>query len=110
LIRFVPFFLIQSARGGLDVAGRAMGRTPRVRPGTESFTTRLPAGSARTFFLAVIGLFPGTLTVGVSEDELDVHMIDTRADLVPQLRALEDRVADLFGVPIPPLDEERPTG
>lgn len=99
LVRFVPFFLFHSARGGIDVASRAIRPRPDLAPGFVRFRSSLPPNGARSFYLAVIGLLPGTLTARDEGDLIHVHTLDRRRDLIPQLRALELRVADLFGSP-----------
>lgn len=98
LSRFLPFFLLYSVRGGVDVALRAVRRTPGLDPGEIELLTVLPPGAARSFFIAVIGLLPGTLTARVEDDRLRVHVLDRRAVTTAQLRSLETRVAGLFGI------------
>ncbi|MEX2583888.1 MAG: Na+/H+ antiporter subunit E [Gemmatimonadota bacterium] len=97
-LRFLPFFLGYSIRGGVDVALRAVRIRADLDPGTIAFATTLPDGPARTFFVAIVGLFPGTLTARQEGDRLDVHVLDRTVDIEPQLTALERRVADMFGM------------
>jgi multicomponent Na+:H+ antiporter subunit E len=97
LARFVVFFLWQSARGGVDVAARAMHPRLPIDPAELVFPIRLPEGPARTFFVAVVGLLPGTLSLEVGAEALRVHLLDRRLAAEPSLRRLEARVAELFG-------------
>jgi multicomponent Na+:H+ antiporter subunit E len=94
--RFVPFFLGYSARAGVDVALRAFRSTMPIRPGFATFHTRLPPGPARTFFAAVVSLFPGTVSVNLEGGTLHLHLLDTRDPIEPALRGLERRVAAVF--------------
>jgi len=93
LARFVPFFLAHSVRAGLDIALRAFRPTMPIRPGFATFRTQLPPGPARTFFAAVVSLFPGTVSVNLEGDTLHLHLLDTRDPIEPALRGLERRVA-----------------
>jgi len=97
-VRFVPFFLAQSAAGGVDVARRALHPRLPIDPGMVAYHTRLPDGPARRFFAGVTGLLPGTLTARVEGDRLIVHVLDRRSAFAGTLRRLEDLTASLFGV------------
>ncbi|MGK0187569.1 MAG: multicomponent K+:H+ antiporter subunit G [Verrucomicrobiales bacterium] len=97
LARFVPFFLKQSLRGGIDVAFRAFGAKPRLSCGVIPFETSLPE-SARVFFANVIGLLPGTLTIQIKGDSLLIHTLDHTKDVDQDLRILEAQVAHLFAI------------
>jgi multicomponent Na+:H+ antiporter subunit E len=99
LVRFVPYFLSQSWRGGLDVAARALLARRPLAPGLVDYRVSLPEGPARRFFAAAIGLLPGTLTTELEGDRLTVHALDRRLPVATMLQELEDRTAALFGVP-----------
>lgn len=92
------FFLRESVRGGFDVARRALRPGLPLKPGVLCFRTRLPGGSARLLFAALISLLPGTLVIGLEDDALQVHALDCGPGAETELRALEQRVAALFGV------------
>jgi multicomponent Na+:H+ antiporter subunit E len=98
LVRFIPFFLWQSSRGGVDVARRALHPRLPILPGEFLYALRLPDGAARTFFTAALSLLPGTLSLELRDDEILIHTLDQRLRAPELLRRLEDRVADLFGV------------
>ena len=98
LARFVPFFLWQSLAGGWDVALRALRPGRPLSPKILDYTLRLPEGTARTFMAGVISLVPGTLTVGLGEDHVRVHLLTDDPGTLETLRELETRVADLFGL------------
>lgn len=92
------FFLRESVRGGFDVARRALRPSLPLNPGVLRFSTRLPAGSSRLFFAGLISLLPGTLVLCLEEDALQIHALDAGPGVDTELRALERRVAALFGV------------
>jgi multicomponent Na+:H+ antiporter subunit E len=99
LVRFVPYFLSQSWRGGLDVAARALLPRRTLAPELVAYHVSLPDGPARRFFAAAIGLLPGTLTTELDGDRLTVHALDRSLPVASMLRELEERTAALFGVP-----------
>jgi len=96
---FVPFFLWQSLKGGLDVALRVMRPRLRVAPGIETYRLRLVTPSARILFLNTLSLLPGTLSADLRGRRLIVHALDAgrgealRAEIV----GLECRVAAMLG-------------
>ena len=98
-IRFVPFFLAESIRGGIDVAWRVMRPSMRISPGFRRYALRLTGPNAQVFFLDSISLLPGTLSADMRDGIIDVHALDVRDDVDKALRQLETRVADLFGEP-----------
>jgi multicomponent Na+:H+ antiporter subunit E len=100
LIRFVPYFLWESVKGGTDVALRVLGPRVRVDPGYVDYPLRLHRPSARLLFLNTVNLLPGTLTADVQGDRATIHTLDRGGDLVRSLMALEERVAALFGEPL----------
>lgn len=97
-LRFLSYFLAVSARAGFDVARLALlpGRLPL--PGEIELELALPEGAPRTFFALVAGLVPGTLARRIDGARVIVHVLDQRTDPLPQLRRLERRVADLYGL------------
>ncbi|MBK1692939.1 Na+/H+ antiporter subunit E [Ectothiorhodospira mobilis] len=100
-VAFAGYFLLQSVLGGVDVARRALAPRLHLDPGFVQYSVALPPGPARTFFMAVIGLLPGTLSVGVRGARIRVHVLDRGQDVPTQLLRLERRVAALYGL-VPP--------
>lgn len=99
-LRFVVFFLLESFRGGLDIALRVW--QPRVSLSVAFYEYRLifPQGPIRSFFMYCISLLPGTVSVCVSENgKLCLHVLDDRGVVAEDLARLERRVCDLFALP-----------
>lgn len=103
-LRFAVWFAAASARGSLDVAGRAIAWRMPLSPGFRSYRTSLPPGPARIVFANAITLLPGTLSADLEGDRIDVHMLDMRSDLDAELGPLEARVRALFALPDTPAD------
>ncbi|MFG9450978.1 Na+/H+ antiporter subunit E [Pseudomonas aeruginosa] len=101
-LRFAAFFVRESMRGGIDVAGRVSARRPRVAPGLVHYRWRLPAGSpGRALFVLCASLLPGTLVAAADDHEVLIHALDATAPVAGELAALEEHVAALFALRLP---------
>ena len=98
VFRFIPFFLILSLRGGIDVAQRAMSVRPILAPDCIEYPVELATDSARVFFANCISLLPGTLTVELGQRSILVHVLDRNRPVEHELQRLENRIARLFGI------------
>jgi len=101
LLRFVPYFLWQSLRGGADVALRAVRRPLPIAPGVVEHRLVLPPGPARTLFVVALSLLPGTFSADLDGDRLSVHVLDTTGRIADDVRRLEVYVGAVFGVVVP---------
>ncbi len=98
IARFVPFFLWHSLRGGVDVAQRALHPRLPISPGLFDYRFRLPPGPSRVFMANTVSLLPGTLSAGLDEDHLRVHVLDESGAFIEELKVLEMHVAGVFGL------------
>lgn len=96
LLRFLPFFVWESLRAGVDVALRTLMPRLRVEPGFLRYQTRLRDPAARVFLANCVNLLPGTLAAGLEGDWLNIHILSAEADNEAELRRLELAVARLF--------------
>lgn len=101
LIRFIPVFLSESLRGGIDVASRTLAPSLRVHPGFIIFPTRLERDAARVFFINCVSLLPGTLAADFNDDHLTIHLLDDGINPEDDLRRLEDAVSRIYPQPNP---------
>lgn len=100
LVHFIPFFVYQSLRSGWDSALFAILPGRRLASGFFRYTSRLPAGRPRLFFVNLVSLLPGTVSITFQQNQLTIHTLDTRIDHEQALRECEDRVASLFRIHI----------
>jgi multicomponent Na+:H+ antiporter subunit E len=96
-LRFTLFFFVQSVRGGVDVALRAVHPRLPIAPDIVQFSTRLSAGPARVLLANTVSLLPGTLAVQLEGETMQVHVLDSRLPVERTLRALESHIAELYG-------------
>ncbi len=96
-VSFIPYFLWQSLIGGLDVAWRSFHPRLPLEPNSYLYPLRLTSDSSRVFLAQVVSLMPGTLACRISRRNLIVHVLSgSRAALVTELTALENRTAAIF--------------
>ena len=98
ILRFVPFFLWHSLRGGVDVAGRALHPRLPIAPGLLEHQWRLPAGLPRVLMANTVSMLPGTLSTELDEQCLHVHVLDLNGAFESELLLIETRVARIFGL------------
>lgn len=97
LIGFLRFFLWNSLRGGMQVAGMALRGRAALQPGIVELPVMLPPGGARILLINALGLMPGTLSVDLDDTSLRLHVLDERLPVVAEARALEAVISGLFG-------------
>jgi multicomponent Na+:H+ antiporter subunit E len=96
VVRFLPYFLAQSLRGGLDVARRALDPRLPIAPILVEYEPTLASESTRIFFAAIVSLLPGTLSVEMSTaGSMRIHVLSGGSFRRAHLVELERRVADL---------------
>jgi len=98
LARFATLFLLESVRGGIDVARRTLQPRLRVQPGFMSYRVHIADPAARVLLINCIGLLPGTLAAGLDGDHAELHLLDTGENPKAQLRRLEQAIAGIFGL------------
>lgn len=107
VLRFVPWFLWQSLRGGLDVAWRALDPRLPIAPRLTRHRLRLPPGPPRVILTDTLSLLPGTLAAGSEHGRVRIHWLDPGPDWAEAVDADERRVAGLFGLELPPPRRQR---
>jgi len=102
ILFFIGYFLRSSLLGGIDVTWRALHPDLPIRPQLVQYPLLLPRGAARTLFMAVVSLLPGTVSADIDGDLLITHVIDGRKPIQKELNRLERIVAWMFAVPLSP--------
>ncbi|ADU66598.1 Na+/H+ antiporter subunit E [Desulfurispirillum indicum] len=99
---FFFYFVTNSLQSGISVARIAFHPALPLYPFWMRYRFHLPPGPARTLFVAIISLLPGTLSADMEEDFVRIHTVGadstaTRERLAKQLFDLEEHVAATFG-------------
>lgn len=97
LIAFLGYFIWNSVRGGAQVALIALRGRQALQPDMLEMQLSLPSGAPRILLVNALGLMPGSLGVRLEGDRLRLHVLDARMPIVAEARALEARVARIFG-------------
>lgn len=92
---FALFFVSQSWQGGWDVAKRALFNPRGFESGYLDYSLKLAPGWQRDTWLAMVGLFPGTLSVAIQGGQARVHVLDLAMPVEPGLVALEQYLMSL---------------
>lgn len=100
-LRFLGFFLVRSVKGGLQVALMAFRPRPALQPGLLDITLRLPDEAERIILAGTLSLLPGTLSVEMDGNVLQLHVLDASMPIEPEVRRAESMVARMFGVELP---------
>lgn len=98
VMRFIPFFIWHSLRGGVDVAKRVLRPKMCISPILFDYQVGLPPGISRVFMVNTVSLLPGTLSAELHQDILRVHILDEADNFEEDLIVLEKQVASVFGL------------
>lgn len=94
---FFFYFLVQSVKGGMQVARMALRPRLDLQPAMREFELRLADEPARIFLASILNLLPGTLSAGLDGNVLHLHVLDHRLPIEREMRHAESWVAWLFG-------------
>ncbi len=72
---------------------RALSFQQLLDPALVSYTTLLPEGSARIFFVNTISLLPGTLSAELRGNQVTIHTLDQGLPIWANIQRLEYHVA-----------------
>lgn len=97
MVRFAPFFLWLSLKGGADVTRRAFHPRMPIAPEHIEYPLRLPPGLSQVTMVNVTSLLPGTLSAEIEGQVLKLHVLDSRGDFLKGLKVLEQRVGRMWG-------------
>jgi multicomponent Na+:H+ antiporter subunit E len=97
VVRFVPYFIYHSFRAGTQVALLAFAPKLKLKTQVIEKDSQMGEPQAQAFYAMVMGLFPGTLCMGMADDRLLVHMLNRTPDADRELEVLEKRSAHAFG-------------
>jgi multicomponent Na+:H+ antiporter subunit E len=97
VVRFLYFFLKMSVASGVDVLRRAFHPRLPMRPGLVTYAVRLTSPVDRIVFSSIVTLLPGTLSVGLEDRRLTVHVLDLKAPALQEIQFIEDLIAGMRG-------------
>ncbi len=98
VVRYAFYFLQQTLLSSIDVALRVFRPSMPIHPGIIRYRTRLPADNMKVIMANTCSLLPGTLSVGIEDDVIIVHALDTTMPVMDDLRTLERMVGGIYGL------------
>lgn len=90
---FAGFFLLESIRGGLQVAAQVFRPRMDIAPGLITVPVTLPEGLGRVLLINTLNLLPGTVSVRLIDNTLWLHVLDTRLPIAHEVDRVEARIA-----------------
>lgn len=92
IVHYLIIFMIALVRSNIDVALRVLSPRLPINPAIVKVTTQLQSPIGKLILANSITLTPGTLTVDVMEDTLQIHWIDSTpgTDVVHATQAISD--------------------
>jgi multicomponent Na+:H+ antiporter subunit E len=96
LLGFARFFLVQSVKGGSQVAMIALRPRLDLQPDMLDLPIRLPEGAAQVLLICTLGLLPGTLVMEARGNSLRLHVLDRRLQAEPEMRTAEYWIARML--------------
>ena len=97
---FALFFLSRSLLAALDVARRLLTPSLPITPGYLCVSLSLPGGLPRWLLANTLSLLPGTLSVSLNENSLELHCLDLTEPVKQEVEYTEGLIAALFGLPL----------
>ncbi|HVL76970.1 MAG TPA: Na+/H+ antiporter subunit E [Noviherbaspirillum sp.] len=104
LLTFFIFFIVQSLKGGVQVAVMALRPTLDLHPAQLDLPLRV-SGPAQLVLASAVSLMPGTLAMTVENNRLRLHVLDARLPIARDVRAAERRIARIYGQELAEGDE-----
>jgi multicomponent Na+:H+ antiporter subunit E len=95
--RFLYFFFKMSVASGIDVLRRAFHPRLPMRPGLVTYEVSLASPVDRIVLSCIVTLLPGTLSVGLEDRRLTVHVLDRKSPVLQEIRFIEGLIAGMHG-------------
>jgi multicomponent Na+:H+ antiporter subunit E len=96
LLRFIPFFLAESLRGGWNVALATLSPRMRIEPAVMDYSIELEDERSLLLFANCVSLLPGTLAADLDGRRMKVHVLRDAAAAHKEMRRLEAYIANVF--------------
>jgi multicomponent Na+:H+ antiporter subunit E len=108
LLSFVPWFLWESIKGGLEVSMLAFSRRGIRTSARFEFQCDLRGERAQVFFATCINLLPGTTAIGFCQERMLIHTLTSVDESRLAILDLQRRIADLFGLKVELSNDQPP--
>lgn len=97
LPRFLPWFFLEVVRSNLDVSWRILHPKLPISPNTSTVPTKKLNDVAKTAYANCITLTPGTYTLSIDAETIEVHSLTRETAEKLQQGEMEGRISALQG-------------
>ncbi|MFT4823135.1 MAG: multicomponent Na+:H+ antiporter subunit E [Halioglobus sp.] len=96
LLTFVPWFLLKSIRGGLEVSRLALSRPLALHPALFQHECTLANTRSRAVFAMCLNVLPGTTTVRINAQTIHIHSLTTVDTARLEVVELEEKISRML--------------
>lgn len=96
VLRFIPFFMVRSISGGIDVMVRVLHPRLPIDPALLTYPLTIDHDGGRILLANSITLLPGTMSVRLGADAIEVHTLDKGLPVLATIADLERRIMQLY--------------
>ncbi len=98
VLRFMPFFLWHSLRGGVDVAKKALQPKMSINPELIEYPWKLATPAPQILMVSIVSLLPGSLSVEFNDKYLQIHVLENTDKIIAELSILEQKISQIFRI------------
>lgn len=96
LLKFIPWFIQKSIRGGLDVCRVALSRPLSLHPAFFTYECSFVDTRARALFAICLNVLPGTTTVRMDAGTVYIHCLTSVDEARLEIAELEEKISRIL--------------
>ncbi|MFT4613768.1 MAG: multicomponent Na+:H+ antiporter subunit E [Bacteroidia bacterium] len=96
LLKFIPWFLLKSIRGGLEVSRPALSRSLSLNPALFEHECALVDPRSMAIFAMCLNVLPGTTTVRMDAGTILIHSLTSVAAARLEVAELEQKITTML--------------
>lgn len=95
-LKFIPWFLLKSIRGGLEVSRLALSRSLSLQPALFEHECALVDPRSRAIFAMCLNVLPGTTTVRMDAGTIQIHSLTSVDAARLEVAELEGKISRML--------------
>jgi multicomponent Na+:H+ antiporter subunit E len=96
LLKFIPWYLVKSIRGGFEVSRLALSRSLSLTPARFVYECALVDPRSRAIFAMCLNLLPGTTTVKMDAGTIHIHSLTRVGEARLEVAELEEKMGHML--------------
>lgn len=93
---FCIFFIMESLKGGVDIAKRVYARNLEINPFYIEYESNLKSETQRLLFSCCVSLLPGTLTASLNGNSMLIHSLIESQDTIENIKICENKIRHML--------------